>query len=68
MTKLLCFAPILLASGSKSVSEDFKKLKTNFANKNVVENFFEKCFDNSFFFTKFIFCFKSSETYEHFFH
>ena len=42
MTKLLSFAPILLATRSKCVSEDSKKVKTGSTKKKNVDNFFDK--------------------------
>ena len=49
MTKLLSSAPILLATRSKYVSKDCKKMEKSFANKKFVYIFFH--------------CLKSSETY-----
>ena len=39
MTKLLCFAPILLATRSKCISEDKKKKKKKVSQKTNVEIF-----------------------------
>ena len=40
MTKLLRFAPILLLTRSKCVSEDSKEIKKSFAKKKFVELFY----------------------------
>ena len=63
MTKLMSFAPILLATRSKFASEYSKKLIKVLLKKNV-ENFFNKMFLTKKKFLDIFLCFKSSEMYE----
>ena len=65
MTKLFSFASILLATRSKFISEDSKKMKNFFIKNKIFCRTFLLSFDKIYFILgNYLFCLKSSEMYE----